>query len=83
MERITIEVADDGRVTVMAESPGEEGDEMESMDFDSVEEAVGAVRELMMDAVEDTGEMGGEEADMETMWNEEAGRRPPQTNLMR
>jgi hypothetical protein len=82
MERITIEVADDGRVTVTAESAGEAGDEMETMDFDSVEEAAGAVRELMLDAVEDTGEMEGEQPDMESMWNEEASKRPPQSNLM-
>lgn len=82
MERITIEVADDGRVTVMAESPGED---QEMMDFDSVEEAAGAVRELLMDAVEDAGEMEGEEpaGDAAAMWDQEAAARPQNPNLMR
>lgn len=82
MERITIEVQDDGRVTVMAESPGEE---LEQMDFDSVEEAAGAVQELLMDA--GAGSEGGEmaeegEMDAAAMWNEEASKRPPQPNMM-
>lgn len=76
MERITIEVADDGRVTVMAESPEEP---LETMDFDSVEEAAGAVQELLMDAAEG-GEMAEEDA--ESMWNEEAAARPSQPGLM-
>lgn len=80
MERITIEVQDDGRVTVMAESPGEE---LEQMDFDSVDEAAGAVQELLMDAGEDAGEMAEEgEMDAAAMWNEEASKRPPQPNMM-
>jgi hypothetical protein len=78
MERITIEVADDGRVTVMAESPEEP---LETMDFDSVEEAAGAVQELLMDAAEG-GETSADEMDAESMWNEEAAARPPQTGLM-
>lgn len=82
MERITIEVADDGRVSVTAESPGEE---LEQMEFDSVEEAAAAVAELMTDAVEDAGEMEGEEAepDAGAMWMEEAAARPKNPNLMR
>lgn len=79
MERITIEVADDGRVTVTAESPGEE---VETMDFDSVEEAAGAVRELMLDAQEDAAEGEGAQPDMAVMWDEEAARRPAQPNMM-
>jgi hypothetical protein len=80
MERITIEVQDDGRVTVMAESPGEE---LEQMDFDSVDEAAGAVQELLMDAGEDAGEMAEEgEMDAAAMWDEEASKRPPQPNMM-
>lgn len=79
MERITIEVADDGRVTVMAESPEEP---LETMDFDSVEEAAGAVQELLMDAAEG-GEMAEEDGmDAESMWNEEAAARPSQPGLM-
>lgn len=82
MERITIEVADDGRVTVTAESPGED---VETMDFASVDEAAGAVRELMTDAVEDAGETSGEEAqpDAAAMWDQEAATRPQNPNLMR
>ena len=79
MERITIEVADDGRVTVTAESPGEE---VETMDFDNVEEAAGAVRELMLDAQEDAAEGEGAQPDMAAMWDEEAARRPAQPNKM-
>jgi hypothetical protein len=80
MERITIEVADDGRVTVMAESPEEP---LETMDFDSVEEAAGAVQELLMDAGGEPAEMAADdEMDAESMWNEEAAARPPQRNLM-
>jgi len=79
MERITIEVADDGRVTVTAESPGEE---VETMDFDNVEEAAGAVRELMLDAQEDAAEGEGAQPDMAAMWDEEAARRPAQPNMM-
>lgn len=88
MERITIEVADDGRVTVMAESPGED---METMDFESVDEAAGAVQELLMDAGGQDAmsemaepEMGDEmvEADMEAMWDEEAAARPKNPNMM-
>ena len=82
MERITIEVGDDGRVTVTAESPNEQP---ETMDFDSVEEAAGAVRELMTDAVEDAGETEAEpaEQDASAMWMEEAAARPKNPNLMR
>ncbi len=80
MERITIELADDGRVTVMAESPGEE---TETMDFDNVMEAADAVRELLLDAEEDIAQGGAtEETDMASMWNEEAAKRPGQPGLM-
>jgi hypothetical protein len=76
MERITIEVADDGRVSVMAESPDEE---METMEFDNVEDAMQAVKGLIMDQEMDE-EM---ETDEETMWNEEAAKRPTNPNMMR
>lgn len=79
MERITIEVQDDGRVTVMAESPGESP---EQMDFDSVEEAAGAVQELLMDAGEDAGMAEEGEMDAAAMWDEEAAKRPAQRGLM-
>jgi hypothetical protein len=89
MERITIEVQDDGRVSVTAESPGEQA---EQMDFESVDEAADAVEELLLDAGDRADDMGdndmdmegemAEEPDMEAMWNEEAAARPPQRGLM-
>lgn len=82
MERITIEVEDDGRITVMAESPGEEGDELETMEFDNIDDALQAVQGLMMDEEMDK-EMESEEGDMESMWNEEAAKRPMNPNMMR
>jgi hypothetical protein len=59
MERITIEVGDDGRITVMAESPDEE---METMEFDNVEDAMQAVQGLIMDEEMDK-EMESEDED--------------------
>jgi len=79
MERITIEVQDDGRVSVTAESPDEPA---EQMDFDSVDEAAGAVQELLMDAGEDAGMAEDDEMDAEAMWDEEAAKRPAQRGLM-
>lgn len=79
MERITIEVQDDGRVSVTAESPDEPA---EQMDFDSVQEAAGAVQELLMDAGEDAGMAEEGEMDPRAMWDEEAARRPAQPNMM-
>lgn len=76
MERITIEVDDSGQVTVTAESPDEAP---EQMSFDSVEEAAGAVRELLLDIQEDAGE----EMSPESMWDQEASNRPQNPNLMR
>jgi hypothetical protein len=69
MERITIEMADDGQITITAESPGEE---LETMDVASPGEAADAVRELLVDAADDAA----------AMWDEEASRRPPQPGLM-
>ena len=82
MERITIEVEDDGRITVMAESPGEEGEEMETMEFDNIDDAMQAVKGLMMDEEMDK-EMESEEGETESMWNEEAAKRPMNPNMMR
>jgi len=82
MERITIEVEDDGRITVMAESPGEEGEEMETMEFDNIDDAMQAVKGLMMDEEMDE-EMESEEGETESMWNEEAAKRPVNPNMMR
>lgn len=79
MERITIELGDDGRVTVTAESPGEE---TETMDFDNVMEASDAVRELLIDAEEDIAEGGGQ-GDAAAMWNEEADKRMNDRMAMR
>jgi hypothetical protein len=78
MERITIEVGDDGRITVMAESPDEE---METMEFDNVEDAMQAVQGLIMDEEMDK-EMESEEGEAESMWNEEAAKRPMNPNMM-
>lgn len=69
MQRITIEVADDGRVSVTAET---DGAEPQMMDFESAEEALEAV----------SGMLEGSEPDMESMWNEEAANRAPQADLM-
>ncbi len=80
MERITIEVEDDGRITVMAESPGEEGEEMETMEFDNIDDAMQAVKGLMMDEEMDKE---SEEGETESMWNEEAAKRPMNPNMMR
>jgi hypothetical protein len=76
MERITIEVSDDGMISVTAESPGET---LEQMDFDSAEEAAAAVQELLLDAQEDASES---EMDAEAMWDEEASMRPKNPNMM-
>lgn len=81
MERITIEIEDDGRITVMAESPGDEEGEMESMEFDNIDDAMQAVKGLMMDEEMDRETEG--EPDTETMWNEEAAKRPTNPNMMR
>ena len=83
MERITIEVGDDGRITVMAESPGDEEGEMESMDFDNIDDAMQAVQGLMMDEQMDQEQETQGEPDTETMWNEEAAKRPMNPNMMR
>lgn len=78
MERITIEIDDAGMVTVTAESPNEDA---ETMTFESVDEAAGAVRELLLDAEEDMAE-GEDEPDMESMWNEEASKRPQNPQML-
>lgn len=83
MQRITIEVADDGQITVTAESPDEKP---ETMSFDSIEDAAAAVQELMVDARDDaaTGESSPDDENaMQSMWNEEAAQRPNNPNLMR
>jgi hypothetical protein len=81
MERITIEIDDDGRISVMAESPGED---MESMEFETVDEAASAVRDLLLDAEQDKdGEESPEdEQDMESMWAEEASKRPKNPQML-
>jgi len=83
MERITIEIEDDGRITVMAESPGDEEGEMESMEFDNIDDAMQAVKGLMMDEEMDREQETEGEPDTETMWNEEAAKRPTNPNMMR
>ena len=82
MQRITIEIDDDGRASVTAEV---DGAEPQMMDFESAGEALEAVEEMLEPegeqmAAEETAEMA--EPDMEAMWDEEAAKRPKQTNLM-
>jgi len=66
METFTITVADDGQVTVTAESPGEE---METMQFDDVRDAADALYDLLTD------DDSAREPDAEAMWDEESERR--------
>ena len=86
MDRITIEVADDGRVAVSAELAGAEA---EALDFDSVAEAIDAVSQMLETeerepAAEEMGETPAQEAaeNPEAMWAEEAAKRPKQPGLM-
>lgn len=82
MERITIEMADDGRISVTAESDGEP---TESMDFDNIEDAAKAVHDILTDAEQDmqTGEQSpDDEESMESMWQEEAAKRPKNPQML-
>lgn len=76
-QTITIEVADDGSVTVMSESPDAE---MESMEFDNTADAMQAIKGLIMD--QEMDQKMEEEPDMKSMWNEEAKKRPSNPNMM-
>lgn len=81
MKRITIEVADDGSVTVVAEM---DGAEPQTMEYANSEEAASAVLELLAGdepAAEPAMPAEGE-MDAGAMWDEEAAKRPPQANLM-
>lgn len=73
MQTITITVADEGLVTVMAESPDEEP---ETMEFDSVMDAADSVRQLLLEEEE------GVEDEAGAMWNEEADKRASQRAQM-
>lgn len=78
MQRITIEIADDGRASVTAEM---DGGEPEMMEFDTAEAALEAVEGMLApEAAEAEMPEGG--GDMAAMWDEEAARRPPQMGLM-
>ena len=82
MERITIEIDDAGQVTVTAESPNED---METMTFESVEQAAGAVRDLLLDSEQDMAgeeESPEDEQDIASMWNEEAAKRPQNPQML-
>lgn len=82
MQRITIEIDDEGRASVTAEM---DGAEPQMMDFDTAAEALAAVEEMLApEPMESEPEMAAEmaEPDMESMWNEEAAKRPKQANLM-
>lgn len=76
MDRVTIEVQDDGMVSITAELAGAEP---ESLEFDSVSEALSAVNQ-MLGSDEMPEEMPEESAEM--MWDEEASKRPKSTGLM-
>lgn len=79
MKRITIEVADDGRVTVVAEM---DGAEPQTMEYENSEEAAAAVLELLAGDAPAPETAAEGEMDPEAMWDEEAAKRPPQANLM-
>ena len=82
MQRITIEIDDEGRASVTAEM---DGAEPQMMDFESADEALEAVEGMLEPEVEpmpgEEPEMA-EEPDMEAMWNEEAAARPRNPNMM-
>jgi hypothetical protein len=82
MQRITIEIDDEGRASVTAEV---DGAEPEMMEFESADEALEAVEDMLEPEAErmpteEPAEMA--EPDMEAMWEEEAAKRPKQANLM-
>ena len=87
MERITIEIQDDGSVTVTKEENGEQP--TQPMQFKTSLEAAGAVRALLVDEDEDkaNGEdaegQEGEAAPDQSMWDQEAKARPMQPGIMR
>lgn len=74
METFTITVADDGQVTVTAESPGEK---METMQFDDVRDAADALYDLLTD------DDSAREPDAEAMWDEESERRMDERSKQR
>ena len=82
-QTITIEVGDDGRILVTAE---EDGQPMgEPYECDSPQECLQFIESIM---TEDMGESPEEETtesaeNYESMWNEEAGKRPANPNMMR
>jgi hypothetical protein len=71
MERITIEVADDGLITVVCESPEKDA---RTSEYDNVTDATEYVRDVMVEA---TGESDAEksEYDAAEAWDEEANSR--------
>lgn len=86
MQRITIEIDDEGRASVTAEM---DGAEPQMMDFETAAEALEAVEDMLAPEPvemepEMAADMGAEmtEPDVESMWNEEAAKRPKQANLM-
>lgn len=85
MERIIIDMQDDGSVTVTKEENGEKP--TEPMQFKSALEAAGAVRALLVDETEDMAngedETEGEDpGEAQSMWDQEAKTRPAQPGIM-
>lgn len=86
MQRITIEMDDDGLITVMVEG---DGVEPETLTAESADDALEMARErLMGEEAEEADEPAGmdqEEGEMDAaaMWDEEASKRPKNPNLMR
>jgi len=76
METFTITVADDGQVTVTAESPGEE---METMQFDNVRDAADALYDLLTD---DDSAQAADDRQMR-LWDEESERRMDERSKQR
>ena len=91
MERITIEVQDDGSVTITQSEDGEQP--AQPMQFKTALEAAGAVRALLVDEGEDSAngedDQGaetpapGDEPGKQSMWDQEAKARPAQPGIMR
>lgn len=82
-QTITIEVGDDGRIVVTAEENGQPAGE--PYECDSPQECLQFVESIM---AEDMGESPEEQTtespeNYEAMWNEEAGKRPANPNMMR
>lgn len=79
MQTITIEIADDGRVSVTSET---EGAEPQSQEFETLSEAIEALEGLVEPAEAEEPEMDDEDMDPATMWDQEAAARPKNPSMM-